>query len=241
MLIWPAIDIRGGQCVRLCQGDYGRETVYGSSPAAMAERWVEKGAKRLHLVDLDGAKDGTTANFEAVREVVAKTAPMGVQCELGGGVRSEETIKRLLDLGLTRLVVGTLALKQPDWFAEMCQKFPNKLVLGIDARGGMVATDGWLEVSKTPAVDLAKRFDGLPIAALVYTDVATDGMMRGPNIPETVAMSKATSIPLVASGGVTKLDDVKNLAEAGLPACIIGRALYEGTILLEDALKFEEI
>ncbi len=239
MLIWPAIDIRGGQCVRLCQGDYARETVYGASPAAMAERWAEKGAKRLHLVDLDGAKDGTTANFEAVRELVAKMAPLGVQCELGGGVRSEETIKRLLDLGLTRLVVGTLALKQPDWFAEMCQKFPNKLVLGIDARGGMVATDGWLEVSKTPAVDLAKRFDGLPIAALVYTDVATDGMMRGPNIPETVTMAKSTSIPIVASGGVTKLDDVKNLAEAGLPACIVGRALYEGTIQLEDALKFE--
>lgn len=240
MQIWSAIDIRGGQCVRLCQGDYGRETVYGSSPVAMAERWIEKGAKRLHLVDLDGAKVGTTANYEVVREVVAKTASMGVQCELGGGVRSEETIERLLDLGLTRLVVGTLALKQPDWFEQMCLKFPNKLVLGIDARNGMVATDGWLEVSKTPAVELAKRFAGLPIAALVYTDVATDGMMRGPNIPETVAMAKSTSIPLVASGGVSRLDDVKKLAEAGLPACIIGRALYEETIRLEDALKFEE-
>ncbi|MBR4104836.1 MAG: 1-(5-phosphoribosyl)-5-((5-phosphoribosylamino)methylideneamino)imidazole-4-carboxamide isomerase, partial [Thermoguttaceae bacterium] len=160
MQIWPAIDIRGGRCVRLCQGDYGRETVYGDSPAETADFWRSKGARRLHLVDLDGAKDGTTANFDAVKKVVETTAPFGVECELGGGVRSEETIRRLLDLGLSRLVVGTLALKQPEWFLEMCEKFPNNLVLGIDARGGMVATDGWLETSSTRAVDLAKRFDG---------------------------------------------------------------------------------
>ncbi|MCF0234987.1 MAG: 1-(5-phosphoribosyl)-5-[(5-phosphoribosylamino)methylideneamino]imidazole-4-carboxamide isomerase [Thermoguttaceae bacterium] len=239
MQIWPAIDIRGGQCVRLSQGDYNRETVYGTSPAEMAEFWASKGAKRLHLVDLDGAKDGTTANFDAVCKVVEKMSPLGVACELGGGVRSEETIRRLLDVGLTRLVVGTLALKRPEWFAEMCEKFPNRLVLGVDARGGMVATDGWLETSSTRAVDLAKRFDGLPIAALVYTDVATDGMMRGPNIPETVAMANAVSIPIVASGGVTKMDDVRRICEAKIPACIIGRALYEKTIELEDALKFE--
>jgi phosphoribosylformimino-5-aminoimidazole carboxamide ribotide isomerase len=240
MLIWPAIDIRHGRCVRLRQGDYVQETVYGTSPAAMAEYWREKGAKRLHLVDLDGAKDGTTANFESVRELVEKVAPHGVECELGGGVRSEETIKMLLDLGLTRLVVGTLALKKPEWFEEMCLKYPNKLVLGIDAREGMVATDGWLETSETHAVDLAKRYEGLPIAALVYTDVATDGMMRGPNIPECVAMARATSIPVVASGGVAKIDDVRNLAEAGLHACIIGKALYEKTITLEEAMKFEQ-
>ena len=239
MLIWPAIDIRGGQCVRLCQGDYGRETVYGSSPVAMADLWAQRGAKRLHLVDLDGAKDGTTVNFTAVREIVEAMAPRDIQCELGGGVRSEETIQRLLGIGLTRLVVGTLALKQPEWFEEMTRKFPSKLVLGIDARDGMVATDGWLQVSKTPAVDLAKRFTGLPVAALVYTDVATDGMMRGPNVSETVAVAEATSIPVVASGGVTNLNDVKKIADAGIPACIIGRALYEGTIKLEDALKFE--
>lgn len=240
MLIWPAIDIRGGQCVRLRQGDYAQETVYGSSPADMAEHWRSKGARRLHLVDLDGARDGTTANFESVRELVEKVAPHGVECELGGGVRSEDTIKRLLDLGLNRLVVGTLALKKPEWFEKMCLKFPGKLVLGIDARGGMVATDGWLETSSTPAVELAKRFDDLPLAALVYTDVATDGMMRGPNIPECVAMMKATKIPLVASGGVTHIDDVRRLAEAGAPACIIGRALYENSIALEDALQYEK-
>ena len=207
----------------------------------MAEQWREKGASRLHLVDLDGAKEGASVNFEAIREVVAKMNEYGVQCELGGGVRSEETIQKLLDIGLSRLVIGTLALKQPEWFEKMCEKFPNKLVLGIDAKGGMVATDGWLEVSSTPAVELAKRFDGLPIAALVYTDVATDGMMRGPNIPEVVAMTRAVSIPIVASGGVTKLDDVKNLAESGVPACIIGRALYERAVSLEDALVFERV
>ena len=240
MEIWPAIDIRGGQCVRLRQGDYGQETVYGSSPAAMAERWFQKGAKRLHLVDLDGAKEGSSVNFEAIRELVEKVAPHGVKCELGGGVRSQETIETLLSLGLTRLVVGTLALKDPDWFAQMCEKYPHRLVLGIDARGGMVTTDGWLETSQTPATELAKRYDGLPIAALGYTDVATDGMMRGPNIPECVSMTRATSIPVVASGGVTRIDDVRRLAEAGIPACIIGRALYENTIALEDALQFEE-
>lgn len=240
MQIWPAIDIRGGRCVRLCQGDYGRETVYGDSPAETADFWRSKGARRLHLVDLDGAKDGTTANFDAVKKVVETTAPFGVECELGGGVRSEETIRRLLDLGLSRLVVGTLALKQPEWFLEMCEKFPNKLVLGIDARGGMVATDGWLETSSTRAVDLAKRFDGAPIAALVYTDVATDGMMKGPNVAETVAMKDAVSIQVVASGGISNIDDVKNLCDAKIEACIIGRALYEKTVALEDALKFED-
>ncbi|MBQ9873442.1 MAG: 1-(5-phosphoribosyl)-5-[Thermoguttaceae bacterium] len=239
MQIWPAIDVRGGRCVRLRQGDYQRETEYGKSLVEMAERWIDKGAKRLHLVDLDGAKDGTTANYKAIAEVVVFANRRGVQCELGGGIRSEETIRLALGMGLTRLVVGTLALKNPEWFEEMCQKFPNKLVLGIDAKGGMVATDGWLEASSTPAVDLAKRYEGLPIAALVYTDVATDGMMKGPNIPEALAMASATSIPVVASGGVSTVDDVKRLAEAGLPACIIGRALYEGAIDLEDALAFE--
>lgn len=239
MLIWPAIDILGGRCVRLRQGDYDRKTVYGDSPVDMAERWRSRGARRLHLVDLDGAKDGTSVNFGAVKELVAAVSPHGVECELGGGIRSEATIEALLEIGLTRLVVGTLALKKPDWFAEMAQKYPNKLALGIDARGGMVATDGWLETSATPATELAKRFDGLPVAALIYTDVSTDGMMRGPNVEEALTMARSTSIPVVASGGVTRIDDVKRLAEAGLPACIIGRALYENTINLEDALAFE--
>lgn len=237
MEIWPAIDIRGGQCVRLRQGDYRQETVYGTSPAEMAERWLAAGAKRLHLVDLDGAKSGKSDNFAAVAETVRRVP---IPCELGGGIRDEETIRRLLDVGVGRLVVGTLALKRPDWFREMAEKFPNRLVLGIDARSGKVATDGWLETSETPAVELARKFDDLPLAALVYTDIATDGMMKGPNFDEMVTMMNASRIPIVASGGVTKLDDVKRLAELGLPACIIGRALYEGTIELADALAFED-
>lgn len=236
MEIWPAIDIRGGQCVRLCQGDYGRETVYGKSPADMAARWLGLGAKRLHLVDLDGAKDGRSVNFEAVREVVRR---VGLPCELGGGVRSEETIRAFLDAGVTRLVVGTLALKRPEWFREMAEKYPNRLVLGIDALGGMVATEGWLEKSETPAIDLAKQFDDLPLAACVYTDIATDGMMKGPNFSEMETMSRAVRIPLVASGGITKAADVARLAELGIPAAIIGRALYEGTIALPDVLRYE--
>ena len=239
MLIWPAIDIRGGKCVRLRQGDYARETVYGESPKAMAEHWRAKGARRFHLVDLDGAKNGTAENFESVRELVQSMTPFGIDCELGGGVRSEETIQKLLTLGLKRLIVGTLALKEPDWFAQMCQKYPNRLALGIDARNGMVATDGWLEVSEVSASELARRYDGLPIAALIYTDVATDGMMRGPNVAETAAIARATSIPVVASGGITTLDDLRKLSDAGLHACIIGRALYENTIALEDAMTFE--
>lgn len=236
MEIWPAIDIRGGQCVRLCQGDYQRETVYGSSPADMAECWLALGAKRLHLVDLDGAKSGQSDNFAAIAETVRR---VDIPCELGGGIRDEATIQKLLDAGVYRLVIGTLALKNPAWFRQMAEKFPNKLVLGIDARSGMVATDGWLETSQTPAVELARKFDDLPLGALVYTDIATDGMMKGPNFSEMVTMMNATRIPLVASGGVTKLDDVKRLAELGLPACIIGRALYEKTIALPDALMFE--
>ncbi|MBQ6619590.1 MAG: 1-(5-phosphoribosyl)-5-[Thermoguttaceae bacterium] len=237
MQIWPAIDIRAGKCVRLCQGDYGRETIYGDSPADMAQHWVSLGARRLHLVDLDGAKSGNSDNFEAVAEI---TRRVSIPCELGGGIRSEETIRRLLEAGVHRLVIGTLALKQPQWFREMAMKFPNRLVLGIDARGGMVATDGWLETSATPAVELARQFDDLPLAALVYTDIATDGMMKGPNFAEMRTMMKATSIPIVASGGVTKIDDVRRLAADGLPACIIGRALYEKTIELADALVYDD-
>lgn len=236
MEIWPAIDIRGGQCVRLCQGDYGKETVYGSSPAEMAEYWVQRGAKRLHLVDLDGAKEGRSANFTVIQETVERVS---IPCELGGGIRNEETIRALLEIGLSRLVIGTLALKQPEWFRSMAEKYPNRLVLGIDARNGMAATDGWLETSEKSAIDLARAFDDLPLAALVYTDIATDGMMKGPNFDEMVKMKNAIKTPVVASGGVTRLSDVEKLARLELPACIIGRALYEETILLEDALKFE--
>jgi phosphoribosylformimino-5-aminoimidazole carboxamide ribotide isomerase len=231
--IWPALDIRGGKCVRLQQGDYRRETVFGDNPAVMAKNWIDLGAKCLHLVDLDGAREGRPVNLGAVREIIEAS---GVPCELGGGIREEETIRTLLDLGLARLVIGTLALKRPDWFREQCRKFPGRLVLGIDARGGYVATEGWLETSATPAVELARQFAGEPICAVVYTDIATDGMLEGPNVAEMTAMQQAVEWPVVASGGVTTKEDVARLAAAGLAGCIIGRALYEGTITLAEAL-----
>src|SRR5262245_2797753 len=177
MRVWPAIDLRGGKCVRLRQGDYQRETVYGDDPAAMARQWVGQGARCLHLVDLDGARDGSTANFQAVRQIVSA---VDVPCELGGGIRDEETIAGYLKLGLSRLVVGTRALKEPDWFRQMSRRFPGQLALGIDAKGGLVATDGWLATSTTSAIDLARQFAAEPLAAIVYTDISRDGMLQGP-------------------------------------------------------------
>jgi len=232
--VWPAIDLRGGKCVRLRQGDYGQETVFGDDPAEMARHWVDLGAECLHLVDLDGAREGRPVNLASVRSIVEAVK---VPCELGGGVRSEESIRALLDLGLRRLVVGTLALREPDWFRSMCQKFPGRLVLGIDARGGRVATEGWLATSDVSAVELAGWFAGEPIAALVYTDIATDGMMAGPNVAEMAAMQAAVEWPVVASGGVTTKEDVARLAAVPMGGCIIGRALYEGTLTLPEALE----
>jgi phosphoribosylformimino-5-aminoimidazole carboxamide ribotide isomerase len=234
MQIWPAIDLRGGKCVRLQQGDYQRETVFGDDPVAMAQRWIAQGAEQLHLVDLDGARDGRPTNLAGIRAIVAA---VGIPCELGGGVRDEATIRQLLDLGLTRLVIGTKALREPEWFGRMCRMFPQRLALGIDAREGRVATDGWLETSDVPAVDMARQFAGEPIAAVIYTDIATDGMLGGPNLAAIARMRAAVDVSLVASGGVRTAADVAQLAAAGVDGCIIGRALYENTLTLGDALS----
>ncbi len=233
MEIWPAIDLRGGKCVRLRQGDYRQETVFGDDPAATARHWVDLGAKCLHLVDLDGAREGRPANLPSVRAIVAAVP---VPCELGGGIRSEESVRDLLELGLARLVIGTLALREPDWFRRMCREFPGRLVLGIDARGGRVASDGWQSTSDVAATELAGRFAGEPLAAIIYTDIARDGMMAGPNVAEMAAMRAAVEWPVVASGGVTTLSDVARLAAVPMAGCIIGRALYEGTLTLPEAL-----
>lgn len=233
MQIWPAIDLRGGKCVRLQQGDYARETVFGEDPAAMARQWVEQGAECLHLVDLDGARDGWPVNFDSVRAILkAVTVP----CELGGGIRDEQTIARWFELGLSRLVVGTRALTEPDWFRRMCQRFPGRLALGIDARGGRVATGGWLETSQMAATDLAAQYANEPIAAVIYTDIATDGMLAGPNLAAMREMCQAIELPIIASGGVTRAADVAALAAVPVAGCIIGRALYEGILRLPDAL-----
>jgi phosphoribosylformimino-5-aminoimidazole carboxamide ribotide isomerase len=240
MEILPAIDLRGGQCVRLRQGDYNQETVFGD-PVEMARRWAAEGATRLHLVDLDGAKAGRPVNHEVVRAMVAAA---GVPCQLGGGIRDLAAIRLLLDTaGVDRVIVGTQALKQPDWFREMVAKFPGRIALGIDARDSMVATEGWLDVSKTPAIELARQYAGLPIAAVIYTNIANDGMMQGidaATIDDLVALARL-GFPVIASGGVTTVDDVIKLAAAArkeprLVGAIIGRALYEGTITVGDAL-----
>ncbi|MFN9433519.1 MAG: 1-(5-phosphoribosyl)-5-[(5-phosphoribosylamino)methylideneamino]imidazole-4-carboxamide isomerase [Planctomycetota bacterium] len=241
MEIWPAIDLLGGRCVRLQQGDYSRGTTFSDHPARMAECWFAEGARRLHCVDLDAAKGGTIVNEPSIRDIVR--AASGRPIQLGGGVRSEAVILRLLDLGVARLVVGTAALKNPDWFARMCEKYPQKLVLGVDARNGMVATDGWLETSQTPAVtligEIARRTSDC--SAIVYTDIARDGMLKGPNFQGLEEVRAASPMPVIASGGVSSLDDVRELAHRQTHAAILGRAIYEGLIDLKEVFSWSFI
>lgn len=239
--ILPAIDLRGGKCVRLRQGDYNQETVFGDDPAAMGAKWEAGGATRLHLVDLDGAKAGRPVNLDAIRSVLGR---MKIPCQLGGGIRDEATIRMMLEeVGINRVIVGTAALKQPDWFEAMVRQFPGRVALGLDARDSMVATAGWLDVSQTPAIDLARRFAGLPLAAVIYTNIANDGMMNGVD-PGTLADMERLAemgLPVIASGGVTTAQDIRNLAEVhrrqpNLVGAIVGRALYEGTLTVADAV-----
>jgi len=233
VLIFPAIDLRGGQCVRLRQGDYNQETVFGSDPADMARRWVDQGASFLHLVDLDGARAGHPVNRDSVRAIVQAA---DVPCQLGGGLRDSAHVEEALSWGVDRVILGTQALKDPAWLAELCRRHPERIVLGIDARDGMVATEGWLEVSRKPALDFARECAALGLAALVYTDISRDGMMSGPNFSAQADMASAVPCPVIASGGVTTVDDVRRLAQLGLAGCIIGRALYEGRLDLRDAI-----
>ena len=234
MLILPAIDIRGGQCVRLRQGDYGRETVFGDDPAAMARRWVGQGAAYLHLVDLDGAREGRPVNGDSVRRVVAAA---GVPCQVGGGLRSEEHIAEALGWGVARVVLGTRALRDPAWCEKMTRHFPAQIVLGLDARQGKVATAGWLETTEVITTEAARRCAGWPLAALVYTDIGRDGMLEGPDVEGTRALAGVVPFPVIASGGVGSPSDVERLARAGVAGCIIGRALYEGRVDLREALR----
>jgi phosphoribosylformimino-5-aminoimidazole carboxamide ribotide isomerase len=234
MQVIPAIDLRGGSCVRLRQGDYNQETVFGDDPAAMAAHWQAEGASRLHLVDLDGAKEGSPRNAAAVRAILER---VGVPCQLGGGVRDEATIAGWLGAGVERVVVGTQALKDPPWFRLMAGRYPGRLVLGLDARDGKVATGGWLEVSTVPADELAAQFDNLGLAAIVYTDIARDGMLEGPNLAATLELARDLKTPVIASGGVSSLEDLERLAALPVVACIVGRALYEGRFRLSEARK----
>ena len=237
MEIWPAIDLLGGKCVRLQQGDYNRNTVFSDCPGEVATRWFAAGAQFLHCVDLDGAKTGSIANEQAIVNIVEAAGNCKVQ--LGGGVRNEATIERLLKLGLSRLVVGTAALKDPAWFAKMCEKYPGHLVLGLDALNGMVATEGWLEKSQTSASELVNRVAHHTNAceAVVYTDIAKDGMMAGPNFQSLAEIQAASPFPVICSGGVTTMQDLRDLIQQRTAGAIIGRSLYEGQIQLEEALR----
>jgi phosphoribosylformimino-5-aminoimidazole carboxamide ribotide isomerase len=202
----------------------------------MARTWVSQGARALHLVDLDGAKQGEPVNGVSVQRIVAAA---GVPCQLGGGLRSEAHITEALSWGVDRVVLGTRALQDRAWFEGICQRFPGKVVLGIDARQGRVATEGWLKVSDRSALDLAQQCAALPLAALVYTDIRRDGMLEGPDLEGVAELARAVSLPVIASGGVTTLEDVRRLAELGVAGCIIGRALYEGKLDLATVLQTE--
>jgi phosphoribosylformimino-5-aminoimidazole carboxamide ribotide isomerase len=233
MQVIPAIDLRAGRCVRLRQGDFDQETVFGDDPAAMAARWESEGAARIHLVDLDGAKTGRPVNVEAVKRIVQTVK---VPCQLGGGLRDEATIATWLDAGLERVVVGTQALRDPDWFGQMAEAYPGRLILGLDALDGRVATQGWLDVSSVQALTLARQFDSLPLAGIIYTDIARDGTLEGPNLQAIAAMAAAVRTPVIASGGVGELKDLDRLAALPIAGCIVGRALYDGRFSLADAI-----
>jgi len=236
MQIIPAIDLKGGNCVRLQQGEMDRETRFSDHPAEVAVHWESLGASMIHIVDLDGAVGGKPHNEDAINQILkGVTIPL----QLGGGIRSLNTIEHYLSLGLKRVVLGTVAHKQPELVEEACKKFPNRIVVGIDARDGRVAVEGWTETTANRAIDLVKTLEEKGVAAIVFTDIKRDGMMGGPNTESTRELAEATRIPLIASGGVTTLDHISELLTieaSGVEGIIIGRALYEKTIDLKEAL-----
>jgi phosphoribosylformimino-5-aminoimidazole carboxamide ribotide isomerase len=232
MQIIPAIDLRGGRCVRLQQGDFERETVFGDDPVAMAGFWVAQGARWLHLVDLDGAKTGVPSHVDVISDIVKLT---GIPCQVGGGLRDDAAVEAYLTRGVKRAIVGTAALRDPEWFGRLVERWPGRVVLGLDARGGRVATQGWLSTSSVSALELATRFDNLPLAAVIYTDIGRDGMLEGADVDGTGALARAIRTPVIASGGVGSIDDIKRLSALGLAGCIAGRALYDRRFSLAEA------
>jgi phosphoribosylformimino-5-aminoimidazole carboxamide ribotide isomerase len=234
MYIIPAIDLIKGRCVRLIQGQYNRQINYEDDPVKQAEVFSSDGAKWLHIVDLDGAKLGRPVNTNAISSI----ATLGkLKIEVGGGIRDETSIKQLLDIGAERVIIGTKAVSDFKWFSRMAKKFIGRIILGLDARGSKVATHGWTQDSPQLLLDFAAEAAKLPIAAIIYTDIAKDGMMSGPNFERTKALVEAIDVPIIASGGVSSIDDIKKLAELGASAAIIGRSLYEGTLKLADAIN----
>ncbi len=238
MLIIPAIDLKDGQCVRLRQGVMNDSTVFSDDPVAVAKRWVDAGCRRLHLVDLNGAFAGTPVNGEVVTAITA--AYPGLPVQIGGGIRDLDTIEHYVKAGISYVIIGTKAVKEPEFVGEACRAFPGKVIVGLDAKDGLVATDGWAEVSEVRATHLAKQFENDGVSAIVYTDIARDGMMQGVNVEATVAMARASGIPVIASGGITDIDDIRALravASEGIYGAITGRAIYEGTLDVAEAQR----
>ena len=237
LIVFPAIDLKGGQVVRLAEGDMDRATVYGDDPAAQAMIFAGQGAEYLHVVDLDGAFAGASVNGDAVRAIVARF-PGHVQ--LGGGIRNRESVERWFDLGVSRVVIGTAALEDPDFVRAAARDFPGGIVVAVDARDGMVATKGWADVSTTSATDLARRFEDAGVAALLFTDVGRDGLLKGCNVEATVDLARSVDIPVIASGGVKGIAEIHVLAlhtQDGVEGVITGRALYDGRLDLAAALN----
>jgi len=240
MIIIPAVDIKKGRCVRLFQGRMDSETVFSDDPAAMAKRWEEEGAELIHVVDLDGAVGKRPQNTDSIRKILEA---VNVPVQVGGGIRNEETIKMYLDFGIGRVIVGTEAIQNPQLVKDACRAFPDQIVVGIDARKGMVAIEGWTKTTEIQAVDLAKQFEDCGVAAIIFTDIHRDGMQTGPNINETRRLAENVSIPVIASGGVSTIEDIINLLplkEAGVTGVITGRAIYNGTLNLNEAIQISK-
>jgi phosphoribosylformimino-5-aminoimidazole carboxamide ribotide isomerase len=237
MIIIPAIDLKQGKCVRLLQGRMDQETIFSDAPVDMALRWEREGAEIIHIVDLDGAVQKQPENFNAIKQILEKVK---IPVQIGGGIRDENAIKMYLDLGAARVIIGTEAIKNPTMVKKACRTFPGRIIVGIDARNGLVAVEGWTQTTTTRAVDLAKEFEDSGVYAINFTDIHRDGMQTGPNVEETRLLAEAVSIPVVASGGVATIEDIRNLLplqEVGVTGIIAGRSLYAGTLKLQDAIK----
>lgn len=241
MLVIPAIDLKDGHCVRLKQGRMEDDTVFSTQPVDVARQWMEQGARRLHLVDLDGAFAGKPVNAEVIHAICTAYPDLPVQ--IGGGIRNVETAKAYIDAGVSWVIIGTQAVKEPAFVGELCKACPGQVIVGLDAKDGMVATEGWAEVSNVSAVSLAKQFEDTGVSAIVYTDINRDGMMQGVNVEQTAALADAINIPVIASGGVTDQRDIDALvkeAARGIAGTIVGRAIYEGTLDLASAQKIAD-
>ena len=241
MLLIPAIDIKNGKCVRLRQGNMGDETVYNDDPVAMAAKWVKLGAKRLHIIDLDGAVSGRPVNADVIHDIAEQHPDIEIQA--GGGIRDEDTIQTYLDVGVNYVIIGTRAVTTPHFVSDICLEFPGHVIVGLDAKNGKLATNGWSKLSHHDVIDIAQRFEQDGVSAIIFTDIGRDGMMNSVNIDTSVELARAVTIPVIASGGVKDLDDIKALcsvAAEGIAGAITGRAIYEGSLDLKEALALVE-